>query len=169
MQPDGEVFAHLLNVVRNVAFLTAKPFFKSDFAVHGMIGDDEPAGFRDGLQKFRGGGPEAVDDLERFARTLMEIAESIHPRFDIGRASGAAGGDDLAAEDVIDGFAIGEMEDHLVDAAAAGSGLEEPHAAREIAHSDTERRGGITERIESLAAARLHVKSSLEHSFLFAS
>ena len=156
MQPDGEIFAHLLNVVWNVAFLAAEPLFESDFSVHGMNRDDQPAAFRDGLQKLGCGGAETVNDFERFARALMEVAKRIHPRLNVGSAGGASRGNDLTAEDVIDGFAIGEMEDHLVDAAAAGGRLEEPHAAREFAHSQTKGRRSVAEGIESLAAARLH-------------
>src|SRR5271156_3339043 len=126
--PGVVVLAHLIDVMRNVALLNHHPFFQGDLTDAWMDYAVVPLVIGKRAEQFVGRFAEMKDDVERFASTLIEIAERFCPTLAVKFEHLTARlGDEATTAHVGAGLRVGEMNDDIVNAPAIVTRLVAPH------------------------------------------
>src|ERR1700722_4555294 len=156
--PTVVIFAHLIDVMRDVPLLDRNPFLEGDLANAGMNNGVIPNVVGQAGEQFVSGFPKIKNNVEGFAGTLIEIAEGLGPTFSVEFEDGGAGlGDDSATADIGAGFGIGKMNDDIVDAPAVRAGLVAPHLFRELAQGSLQQVWAESEGFEVFSDVFAHV------------
>src|ERR1700678_4707222 len=103
--PAVVIFAHLIEVMRDVALLDRNPFFEGDLADAGMNHAVVPNMIGQAAEKFVSGLAQIKNNVEGFTGALIEIPERLGPAFAVKFEDGRTGlGDDAAAAHERAGF-----------------------------------------------------------------
>src|ERR1700722_9345910 len=146
LAPTVVVFAHVFDVVRDMAFLDGHPALEGDGAEARMSDVIFPGMIGQGTQQFMSGFAKVNDDVQRFANALIEIAERLAPASTVKFRDGIARlGDKATAANVGVGFGVSKMNDDIVNAPAIGTGLVAPHFLRELTQSGLQDRRAESE------------------------
>jgi hypothetical protein len=131
--PTVVIFAHLIDVMRDVALLDRNPFSEGNLTDARMNYAVVPNMVRKAAEQLVGGFAKIKDNVESFASTLIEIAEGLGPTVAVEFEDGGTGlGDDATAAHIRAGFRIGKMNDDIVDAPTIRAGLVTPHLFRKL-------------------------------------
>lgn len=135
-EPIPVVLLNLVDMVRDVAFLSLDPFFEADFAFLAMLERVQPHRLGKRHDQAVGHSAQSADNLERFSGTLMEIAQRGRPFLwvEIGNRYSRLC-NQVAAANIGAGLAVRQMDDNFVDAPAIGRRLVEPHLLRKLAQN----------------------------------
>lgn len=120
--------------MRDVLLLKLDPFFQTNFARFGMDDRMRPHRLGNRNQKLIRHPAQAPDNFQSFACALVEVAQRIGPPGSVKfNRSDTRLCDEVTAEDVGAGLAVGQVQNDFVNAPPLRGRLMQPHLPGEFA------------------------------------